>query len=275
MILLSICIPSFNRSDLVLRLVGYLISVPGNFEICVHVDGSTDNTIEQLKLINDPRLRMGYAPNQGRAGALYSAVQMARGQFVMLFDDDDTLWSEGIDIVLRDCAASVPDGCVGFVYHLADDNGKQVGDDFPCDRTNLLALRADLGVRGDKKEVVLTESLKKVMMDGADGHRRIPTSLFWSRLALDHDVICRNQVIGRKTYLAGGMTHGIRSLKTANAIPMVLLYFTHLRGFLLGKYRSPRFAMRSMLALALYSGLSIWAYFRNLVGLNNCKRRTG
>lgn len=251
--LLSICIPSFNRAAIVENLVASLLEQEGAFEIRVHVDGATDDTMERLARLADHRLFVSTACNQGRAGALNAAIRAARGQFIMIFDDDDLLWPCGLSQVLADCARGVPDSVAGFIYHLADASGSRVGTAFRGDRSNFLALRADWGVTGDKKEVVLAELLKKAVAGGSSHYRRIPTSLFWSRIALRHDIICRNVIIGRKYYMEGGMTAGIRRLKSANAWPMVLLYATHLRGFVMGRYRSPSYALRAAASLLVHS----------------------
>lgn len=260
--LLTICIPTYNRRDLVTALVTSLLRQEGQFEVCVAIDGSTDGTEAALAAIGEPRLSVISGPNRGRGSALVAAVERARGRFVMLFDDDDSLSADGLSAVLGDCAEPLPGNCLGFVYHLGDEAGHRVGSSFPRERTNLLALRADLGVRGDKKEVVLASALRRAMARGPVNCRRIPTSLYWSRLALVGDVLCRNRVIGCKRYLPGGMSQRVRGLKGANAYPMLLLYLTHLRGFG-SRYRSPRFALRACAALPVYALLAAWGAWRN------------
>lgn len=257
--LLSICIATFNRAQLIIQLVQDLLREPGAFEVCVHVDGATDSTMTLLSSINDARLRVSYGSNQGRAGALYSAVEKSRGRFVMLWDDDDQLNAEGLEAVLADCGSPLPDTCVGYIYHLADADDHFVGTRFPVQRSNFLSLRADMLVRGDKKEVVQGAALRMAMSKFGRNYRRIPTSLYWSHLALEFDVICRDIAIGRKNYLSGGMSDTIRSLKLKNSWPLVMLYATHLKGFLRRRYRSPRFALRAAGALVMHAAVGMWA----------------
>lgn len=252
MILVSICVPSFNRADLVCRFVASLQDLPGPFEICVHDDGSSDDTFDRLAEISEPRLRVSRAENAGRAQALSRAVEMARGRFVMLFDDDDRLYPAGLQQVLADCAQPLPDGCAGYIYQLEDDGGQQIGRAFPVARSNLIALRADHHITGDKKEVVL-RSLLAPAMAVPGRHRRVPTSLYWARISRTHDILCRNLVIGRKTYLAGGMSDTIRRLKAENLGPMILLHRERLDAFRNRRYRSLGFAARSLGALLLHT----------------------
>ena len=254
--LLSICIATFNRAGLVEHLVRSVLGMPGSFEICVHVDGSTDDTIQRLSLIDDPRLRVTSDVNCGRAVSLVAAVNNASGRYCMLFDDDDELSDEGLARVLKDCAEPLPEGCVGRIYHLADELGARGGSPFPVARSNLIALRADHAVTGDKKEVVLTEPLRAAMLTDK-AYRRVPTSLYWARLALTHDVLCVNEVIGTKTYLAGGMSDSIYRLKRENIHPLILLQEVRLAAFSSRRYRSWRFALRSFIALIIYSVRSL------------------
>lgn len=249
--LLSICIPSYNRADLVTSLVERLLTYPGRFEICVHVDGATDDTLARLNAIKDTRLHVSTGLNTGRAGALVAALAQASGRYCMVFDDDDTLFPKGLARVLTDCAKPLPHRCVGRIYHMQDAKGQRIGTTFPVTRSNLIALRADHGVTGDKKEIVLTAALRAAMQtDGA--HRRVPTSLYWARLALTADVLCVNAEIGAKSYLAGGMTDRIAQLKRSNPAPLILLHQTRLSAFAKRRFRSWRYALRSALALGVY-----------------------
>jgi glycosyltransferase involved in cell wall biosynthesis len=218
----------------------------GNFEIRVHDDGSADGTTAELRAIRDDRLHVSSGPNKGRAFALASAVTAAAGKFTMVFDDDDLLWPEGLDRVLADCAGSLPAGTAGFVYHLVDEAGALVGSEFPEPRSNFLRLRNDLKVKGDKKEVVLTEIFRPIVQANAIDERRIPTSLYWTNIALKFDVLCINVAIGTKNYLDKGMSDRISRLKRANPRSMAALYRTHLKGYFKGRYASHRSALRAL-----------------------------
>jgi hypothetical protein len=130
----------------------------------------------------------------------------------------------------------------------------RLGDGFPTIKTNFLQLRNDFKVRGDKKEVVLTDVLKPIVMDARSLGRRVPTSLYWTTIALEHDVICRNVDIGRKHYEKGGMSDRIRRLKRSNPGPLCALYRLHVSGFRRRRFRSLVAAARSTLALAYHHG---------------------
>ncbi len=248
---LSICIPTFNRAEQVTALVEAMLSVEGSFDICVHDDGSTDDTFTRLSAINDPRLRVRRDENGGRGQALAAAIRMAEGRFVMIFDDDDFLYPEGLRTVLSNCATPLPEGCAGRIYQLEDDDGRRVGSEFPVARSNFVALRADHRVTGDKKEVVLRSALLTVL-DVPGRPRRVPTSLYWTRISLTAEVLCQNVTIGRKTYLEGGMSDRIKVLKSSNPYPLFLLARTRIHAFFWRRYHSPKFLARSVAAYVAY-----------------------
>lgn len=259
-IILSVCIPTYNRAEMVAELIVNLLTIEksSEYEVCVHDDGSVDNTLELLKRVKDDRLKIFTAPNQGRAGAIASLVHDAKGRFIMIYDDDDWFLPDGVSKILSDCRKPMPEGVVGHVYNMENSSGVCIGTKLRDKRTNFLAMRADEGVKGDKKEVVLSVILKSVMYDKGFGYRRVPTSLLWSRIALQYDVQSHESIIGGKIYLDGGMSNGIRKLKSENAWPMCLLYLVHVRGFFKCRYRSSRYLFKALVGVAYYSFLAVF-----------------
>lgn len=260
---LSICIPTYNRKDKVCNLIDSILKLDENFEICVHIDGSIDGTFETLSNFKDSRLKITTSQNKGRHSAILAAVKQANGEFIMIFDDDDSLFLDGLKTIMSDCVEKPIPDIAGRIYHMNDEKGKIIGGLFPSFRSNFLALRADFGVHGDKKEVVLSRELKKVAQNTGWEYRRVPTSLFWSKMALTKDILCRNVVVGRKHYLHNGMSDNIVSLKKENAWPIVLLYFNHIKGFFKGRYRSVRYLSRAIIKLCIYS------YYSMMNGIKN------
>jgi len=260
---LSICIPTYNRRELIFALVDSIIKLHGSFEVCVHIDGSTDDTLACLQTIPDDRLRLSSSSNRGRACSIVQAVRSSRGRYIMLFDDDDKLYPEGLQRILADCSLTADVPAAGFIYHMDDELGKRLGSPFPCEYSNFLALRADSTVIGDKKEVVLGDLVRKACKDLDGGYRRVPTSLLWSRVALTDDIVCRHVSVGRKIYLNTGMTANIRNLKQESAWPMAKLYATQVEGYFYGRYRSAGFAVKALVGLVFYTVLSVPDLFRN------------
>lgn len=251
--LLSICIPTFNREDYVVALVRQTLRAEGDFEICVHIDGSTDNTQSSLEQITDRRLRITSAANRGRATAISAAIAQSKGRFVMLFDDDDTLYEDCLAQILSDCEAPLNAETCGYIYNMAGTVSGVSDQTHNKMKVNFLSLRADYSVVGDKKEVVAGQLIKRASDDFSDVYRRIPTSLIWARIALNKDVCVRDITVGEKHYLPAGLTDGMHRIKKANAAPMVSLYVTHVKAYFLGRYKSPRFLFRAIAGVIFYS----------------------
>lgn len=254
---LSICIPTYNRCARVTKLVHDLLSTPGNFEVRVHVDGSNDDTFRDLSSIKDNRLFITFAQNSGKTNALLTVIRSSQGRFIMSFDDDDSMYQEGLERILSCCRNDITEEIGGFIFHLDDEEGHRVGTAFPVTRSNYIGLRSDHKVTGDKKEIVRADILKRVAYDPCGKYRRAPPSLSWSRIALTHDTLCFNESIGIKRYLAGGITSKIWSTKFQNAYPMHLLYRVHCAAYFRSRYKNFLHLLRSFVAMIFFGLVSI------------------
>ncbi|MGE5501461.1 MAG: glycosyltransferase family 2 protein [Ignavibacteriales bacterium] len=256
--ILSICIATFNRREPLCRLLDGVLATDLPVEVCVHVDGSTDGSLEAVQALaaSDGRLKVGSAANQGRARALAAAVAMARAPFIMIYDDDDDLYPEPLAALCRQLREPLPDGVCGYIFLMADGDDGVLGTRFPSRRSNLLKLRADEGVIGDKKEVVRADILQSRFRTSSFA-RRVPTSATWAAIALDYDILCENVVLGAKWRLADGLTLNITRNKLRNPVPMVITHALRMRGFLQGRYRSWRFFLSSLRSVVVYSLVSL------------------
>ena len=97
---LAICIPTYNRSKLLDRL---LRSIPSSSKIVVSIcdDGSDDET---FKIINNHRKRLSIKysyQNQGRASALRKSILNVKAQFMLMMGDDDYFTKSGIKTIIH------------------------------------------------------------------------------------------------------------------------------------------------------------------------------
>jgi len=107
--LLSICIPTHNRADCLKRLLDNIIpqilESKEGVEVCISNNGSTDNTREivinfkekhpDLIKYNENERNLGFDRNVLRV------VNMAEGEFVWTFSDDDLIVKNGLKEVIR------------------------------------------------------------------------------------------------------------------------------------------------------------------------------
>jgi GT2 family glycosyltransferase len=88
----SVVIPTFQRCGSVARILGALAdqSLPSaDYEVIVAIDGSEDGTREMVAEYRTPfELRSSWQPNRGRAAACNSGIRAARGDLIVILDDD-------------------------------------------------------------------------------------------------------------------------------------------------------------------------------------------
>src|SRR4051794_8981691 len=91
---LSVVIATYNRRDLLLRTLESLAqqTLPRHeFEVLVVVDGSTDDTVERLRLKKTPAaLRIFEQQNRGQAAARNVGIREALAPVILFLDDDIT-----------------------------------------------------------------------------------------------------------------------------------------------------------------------------------------
>ncbi len=87
--LVSVVIPTYNRSDTILRALRSVSNQTfQDFELIVVDDGSNDNTVELIKDF-DPRLKIIMQKNQGVSIARNNGIKASRGKYIALLDSDD------------------------------------------------------------------------------------------------------------------------------------------------------------------------------------------
>ena len=91
---ISVVIPTYRRCESVRRLLKALVdqTMPGeDYEVIVSIDGSQDATREmvaEFALEAPYALRGLWQPNRGRAAACNTGIKAAKGELVVLLDDD-------------------------------------------------------------------------------------------------------------------------------------------------------------------------------------------
>ena len=89
----SIIIPTYNRRDLISETIqSVLAQTFKDFEILVIDNGSSDDTSQVIKKINDPRVHYYWQePTGGPAHPRNRGLRMSKGKWVCFLDSDD-LW---------------------------------------------------------------------------------------------------------------------------------------------------------------------------------------
>ncbi len=95
---LSVCLPTYNGEAYVAEAVQSVLQQSYSaFEIVVVDDGSSDRTLEILQAFSDPRIRLYQNPHQrGIPGNWNVAVELARGEYVCVFHQDDVMLADNL-----------------------------------------------------------------------------------------------------------------------------------------------------------------------------------
>lgn len=90
--IVSVIIPTFKRCKLLLAAVQSVLNQTlKSLEIIVVIDGPDAETAAALSQLQDPRLKViMHRHNQGGAASRSHGIEVARGQWIALLDDDDT-----------------------------------------------------------------------------------------------------------------------------------------------------------------------------------------
>jgi len=252
-VILSVCIPTYNRIDL---LRGLFLSLGDSsyVEFVVIDDGSTENICELIgEFSHVHNIIYNYQENMGRAGALRNAFSRANGLYIMIMDSDDLFVASEFG---RLCQFL----CVEVKNIQSDEklecyvSGQYINDralKLPMGLcSNYIKIRADEKVKGDLREIIPTKILKKVS-DSIDWNcRRIPTYLIWAKIAELHDCKTLDMLPTIKQYLADGITQNIYKMKIEDSRPMRELYM----GLALSKrYDSFQYRLRSRFLSGRYA----------------------
>jgi glycosyltransferase involved in cell wall biosynthesis len=115
----SVCVPAYNTADWIVRAVeSALAQTYGSFEVVVVDDASTDGTLERVKELDDPRIRLYSNPrNLGHSGNWNRALSLARGRLIKFLCSDDLLYPDCLEamVTLFDAHPSI-----GLVFSLRD-----------------------------------------------------------------------------------------------------------------------------------------------------------
>ncbi len=86
----SVVMATYRRRSLLPRVVDSLLADPATSELVVVVDGCRDGSLELLqeRAGDDPRVVPVFTENRGAAAAQQLGIEHARGDVVLLFDDD-------------------------------------------------------------------------------------------------------------------------------------------------------------------------------------------
>ena len=232
--LISVITPSYNRAALLPRLYKSLCDQTcRDFEWIVVDDGSTDNTKDVMASLTSDNsmafpIRYNRKENGGKHTAVNRGVKEAKGQLVMIADDDDLLPSVAIDIIKKSWADVDPQPSVGGIAGLDINKrtGGIIGSGLPEEHIlcNAIDVRYKYHVTGDLKEVFRTDVLREFPFPEINGEKFCPEQLVWFRIAQKYSLFYINKPIYIAEYQSDGITAGITRARMQSPRASMLTY---------------------------------------------------
>jgi glycosyltransferase involved in cell wall biosynthesis len=161
-----------------------------DFEILAIVDGATDSSLEYLRSVRDPRLRILTQPNQGIAPTLNRMLRECRTPWLVRQDADDVSHPSRIGHLLSAIKAAPH---AGMFYSLANYHPRGAVGAFRCTRGTPHQLRSIVrsGYLLSICHPTVALNLEKTRALGGYriGLHNEDADLWW-RMALEHEIHC-------------------------------------------------------------------------------------
>ncbi|MDD5327112.1 MAG: glycosyltransferase [Phycisphaerae bacterium] len=124
---ISIVIPTYNRSRLLVRAVTSVLNQSySNFELIIVDDASTDNTEEVVSSFNDERIRyIRHEKNKGEAAARNTGIKSAKYGYIAHQDSDDEWFPEKLAKQVLAFENCPPQTGVVYTGFWKEENGKR------------------------------------------------------------------------------------------------------------------------------------------------------
>ena len=85
----SACVATYNGESFIVEQLRSILASAAVDEVIVSDDGSTDGTLERVRALGDPRVRLVTGPHAGLTRNVESMLKQARGAYIFLADQDD------------------------------------------------------------------------------------------------------------------------------------------------------------------------------------------
>ena len=213
---ITVFTPTFNRANLIERVFSSLQSQTiKNFEWLVIDDGSTDNTklvLDEFKTKASFPIRYFAKNNAGKVAAINDALDLANGEWFIVFDSDDWCDSDALESISHEisllhrsdfyneyCAISVLKRYV---------SGEVVGDDYSTiDKYGKTYIdRFNFRIRGDKWEIIRTSMHKNFKYNLALGERYMAPGYAWLMMGQKYNTVFINKAYSTIEYQKDGIS---------------------------------------------------------------------
>ncbi|WP_165907392.1 glycosyltransferase family 2 protein [Rheinheimera sp. D18] len=203
-----------------------------NFEWVIVDDGSADNTTDLVQSwIDENRISIRYAKkvNGGKHTAINLGVEMAQGEWFLIFDSDDKCTPNTIERFYQLCqtlSAAELSAISTISVRSVTDSGTNVGPEYAFKQkivsspSEQLMLRSQAERWGINKTALMRDNLFPVF----PGERFVPESLIWNRLSLHYSTLFVNEGLRIFTPREDGLTASMLKIRVNSPNGAALVY---------------------------------------------------
>ena len=117
--MISVVIPLYNKETTIKNSLSSVLSQDyDDIEVIVVNDGSTDNSVEVVKSINDPRIVVIEQENGGPSKARNTGIKNAKGEWLVTLDADDELVEHALSKMIRETEKYKDADIIDFVGYI-------------------------------------------------------------------------------------------------------------------------------------------------------------
>jgi glycosyltransferase involved in cell wall biosynthesis len=226
----SVCVPAYNTARWIVRAVESALSQTyRSLEVVVVDDASTDGTLERVRELHDPRIRLySNSRNLGHSGNWNRSLTLARGRLIKFLCADDVLYPDcleamvalftahpsiGLVFSLRDVETEVPDETAARAWRAKHLRAHEIFGDLDEVNSGPALVRKWIDSRfarnavGEPTNVMVTrECLRRVGTFNLRVRQRADMDL-WVRAMLFHDVGFVGRPLARYLIRSGSVTN--------------------------------------------------------------------
>lgn len=213
--MISVVIPLYNKEQSVAStLQTVLTQTYQDFEIVIIDDGSTDYSVDEVRKVTDPRIRLIHQNNMGVSAARNRGIKEAKGEYIAFLDADDE-WKPEYLKAQYELTQKYPE-CSVFAcnYEFKDTQGKMKhtiirklpfeGEDGILSNYFVVASRSHpplwtSAVMVRKNVIQSIEGFPAGLISGED-------LLTWARLAVKYKIAFSNNVYAQYKILANSQS---------------------------------------------------------------------
>lgn len=194
-ILFSVVIPLYNKAATIRRSLESVLQqdLPA-YEIIVVDNGSTDDSADRVKAVQDSRIRLIQQPNLGVSAARNAGIKEASGSHIALLDADDE-WAPGFLAAMHQLISAFPGAgwyAGGYVFRFASGDKAPLHPGLENFGAGFLPDYFDVVRQGDMvataSSVVLPQIVLQQAGGFAEGERIGEDQDLWARIALAYPV---------------------------------------------------------------------------------------